>query len=318
MNDVINKMQKDSIILITGAGGLLGRATQKVLDGAGYTRVLTPTRQQLNLSSKESTEQYFSDHNPTVVIHLASMVFGLGGNLKNQFSSALENTLINQNLFSIASQNQIERIFFAGTVASYPYPYISLPLKEEDFFYGLPHYGEFGYAMAKRHAYTFLEILSKEKSIKYAYGIFTNLYGENDRFNIESGHVVPSLIAKTYEASISNSPLSVWGNGTAERDFLHIDDAARGLLKCLESADNTMINISSGSGVSIGKIARTLGNLAGIKEIIFDSEKPVGIQSRIVDNSRLKALGFSPEVSIESGLEKVYNWYSSNIKNIRK
>jgi Nucleoside-diphosphate-sugar epimerases len=134
-----------------------------------------------------------------------------------------------------------------------------MPLKEADFFEGLPHYGEFGYAMAKRHAYTYLKIISQETEMLFSYGIFTNLYGENDRFDESNGHIIPSLISKAYSASLSGKNLNVWGNGSAERDFLYAEDAARAVLLCLED-DNPqrIINISSGRGIRIGYIAETI------------------------------------------------------------
>lgn len=205
----------------------------------------------------------------------------------------------------------VNQLFFAGTVASYAFPYASLPLKEEMFFNGLPHYGEFGYAMAKRHAYAYLRILNKETGLRYVYGIFTNLYGEYDKFDIQNGHVIPSLIAKAYHAQQTESALKIWGDGSAERDFLYAEDAARAVLLCLEQQSTIdLINISSGVGYSIKYVAESLAKIAGISNLCYQNDKPVGIPKRSIDNTKLLKLGFCPEISLEAGLLRTYKYFS--------
>jgi GDP-L-fucose synthase len=290
----------------------------RLLQFEGFTQLLTPERQEMDLLDPVSTQTYFSKHRPQAVIHLASFVFGLGGNLKYQMRSAIENTAINNNIFASIEKYPVKNFFYAGTVASYPFPYRVMPLTEECFFEGLPHYGEFGYAMAKRHAYTYLRILSEEIGLYFTYGIFTNLYGQNDRFDIENGHVIPSLIAKSYISAQSGNALDVWGDGNAERDFLHAEDAARAILICLDqNKESCIINISSGFGVTIRHLAETIANIAGISQLIFSTDKPVGIPRRVVDNSQLTHLGFTQSIPIEKGLALTYEWYVSNTNNIR-
>lgn len=313
------QLDREAPLLITGAGGVLGRAILSYLKDEGFTNLLTPSREAMNLLEYDSTESYLDSHKPKYIIHLASVVFGLGGNLKFQMNSVLDNTAINNNLFLALQNHPVSDFFFAGTVASYPFPYRTLPLQEHEFFEGLPHYGEFGYAMAKRHAYSYLQILAKETGMRYSYGIFTNLYGEYDRFDQVNGHIIPSLITKAHSASEQGGLFEVWGDGLAERDFLHSADAARAVLMCLENDSNQLlINISSGKAVQIGHIAETIAKIAGIKEIKFASDKPVGIPCRVVDNTQLKQLGFTPSVSIEAGLLRTYQWYSSNLGIIRR
>lgn len=315
----MTKLACNTSLLVTGSGGVLGNAVLTHFRSKGFTRLFAPAREEMNLLDSASTQAYFSKHRPQAVVHLASVVFGLGGNLKHQMRSALENTAINNNLFAALQSYPTERLFFAGTVASYPFPYKAMPLAEESFFEGLPHYGEFGYAMAKRHAYTYLRILGEEASLRYTYGIFTNLYGPHDRFDTENGHVIPSLIAKAHAAAQSGMPLEIWGDGSAERDFLHAEDAARAILLCLDQDDeNRLINISSGQGVTIRYLAQTAAAAAGVKQLHFDSSKPVGIPRRVVDNQKLTRLGFVPSISIEDGLARTYNWYAANSATIRR
>ena len=311
-------LDKQIPLLGTGAGGVLGRAVLAMLERAGFTNVFTPTSTELDLLDAKITMAWFEKYQPKAVICLASVVFGLAGNLKNQFRSVVENTTINTNFFAAIHKFPVERCFFAGTVASYPFPYRAMPLVEEQFFEGLPHYGEFGYAMAKRHAYSFLKILAKEYGLKATYGIFTNLYGTHDRFDVENGHVIPSLIAKAHQAFTDNKPLEIWGNGKALRDFLHADDAASAILLCLtQDTPPELINISSGQAVSIGQIAQIVADAAGVKELQFLIDKPVGIPERVVCNKKLLELGFSQKISIEDGLTATYEWYKNNQGKIR-
>ena len=312
-------IQQNSTVLITGAGGVLGKAVTACFQREGFVNLLTPSRVEMDLLNSESVHAYFKKHQPKVVIHLAATVFGLGGNLRYQMRAALENTLINDYFFSALQCYPPEYVFFAGTVASYPFPYSGMPLIENSFFNGLPHSGEFGYAMAKRHAYTYLHLLNKEMGLRFTYGILTNLYGPYDRFDISNGHVIPSLIAKAHDAVKNGHDLEVWGDGAAERDFLYSEDAARAILYCFDhDQKNQLINISSGQGVSIRHVAEIIGGASGVKNIRFATDKPTGIPRRVVNNQRLLDLGFKPSVSMEEGLMETYRWYANNLEIVRR
>ena len=314
----MNNISLDTSILITGAGGGLGKALVATLQKKGFNNILTPSRQVLDLLDSEEVLRYFSQHKPQVVLHLASVVFGLLGNLENQMRSLVENTQINANIFAAINEHPAEYVFFAGTVAAYAYPYVKVPLQETDFFAGLPHGGEFGYAMSKRHAYAYLRILAETKGINFTYGVFTNLYGENDRFNENSGHVIPSLIMKAHQASLAGEPFHVWGDGSAQRDFLHFEDAAKAIVMCMTSQTaSNLINISSGKASTIGELTQLIARQAGISDVRYQSDKPVGIQSRVVDNKLLVELGFIQSIPLNKGIERLYSWYSDNVKGVR-
>ncbi|TPN83191.1 NAD-dependent epimerase/dehydratase family protein [Mesorhizobium sp. CU2] len=309
----------DSRCLVTGASGVLGRAIVRQLERLGVRDVLRPSRQELDLLDENETRRYFSTYRPDTVIHLAATVFGLAGNMKNQLRAVTENSAINHHIFSAIAKYPVNNFFFAGTVASYPYPYLEMPLREDNFFTGLPHSGEFGYAMAKRHAYSYLEILCKEIGMRYTYGIFTNLYGDHDRFDVTNGHVIPSLVVKAHRAALTKTPLEVWGDGTAERDFLHAEDAARGVMLCLTNAGlQNFVNISSGIGVTIRQVTECIASEAGVSDVRFNVDRPVGIRSRVVDNSKLRSAGFAPEISLQCGLARTYKWYEDNQAGIRQ
>ncbi len=306
-------------ILVTGAHGGLGQALLACLDSHGFTNVLAPSKKQLDLLDVDATRDFIKKEDPVIVLHLASVVFGLLGNIENQMRSLGENTVINSNLFSSIETSNVKYIFFAGTVASYPYPYSRLPLLESDFFKGLPHRGEFGYAMAKRHAYPYLEMLKDTRDVKFTYGIFTNLYGRGDRFNERNGHVIPSLIMKAHRAKREGMPLTVWGNGTAKRDFLHFNDAAEAIVMCLKSGgSDNLINISSGVALEMGRLSEIIAGCAEIEDIVYLKDKPIGISERVVDNSILRLLGFEITVPIEDGISDLYRWYCDNLNDVRE
>jgi GDP-L-fucose synthase len=313
----MSNIEKTDLILVTGSNGGLGQVLISALSQAGYKNLLAPSRTEMDLLSRKSTSEYFKKFKPEAVFHLASLVYGLLGNLENQFLSAFQNTEINSNLMLSISEEDVKYVFFAGTVASYPYPYAKIPLSESNFFMGLPHSGEFGYAMAKRHAYTYLKILKESKDLEFTYGIFTNLYGENDRFNIHSGHVIPSLVAKACNSKMENNQFKVWGDGSAIRDFMHFHDAARAAIFCMENRSFDLINISSGMGISIGEIANKIANFFEIENINFSSDKPTGINRRIVDNSKLINMGFNLEIPISDGIMNLCDWYFKNYQNVR-
>lgn len=314
----MNKINQNSTVLVTGAAGGLGKALTAALARQGYGNVLSPTRQELNLLNSASVDAYFAHHRPDAVLHLASVVFGLQGNLDNQMRSLMENSQINANVFAAINQHLVKYVFFAGTVASYAFPYKQIPLVESDFFDGLPHGGEFGYAMSKRHAYAYLKILKDTQGVDFTYGVFTNLYGDNDRFNDNSGHVIPSLIMKAHKAKLEGQPFMVWGDGSAERDFLHFDDAAAAIILCMDTgATPALVNISSGQITTIKYLSELVCKAAGVSDIEYQIDKPVGIRSRVVDNAKLRELGFSQNISLQTGIARLYDWYSENVIGVR-
>lgn len=307
-------MEKKDKVLVTGANGMLGRAVCQELEDSGIEKILKPSRQELDLTNESSVHNYIRDNKPDYIFHLASVVYGLKGNLNNQLESLIENTKIYSNVLTACGvHHKPKKIFFAGTVASYAYPYKSMPLKEEFFFDGLPHAGEFGYAMAKRHAYAYLELLRQKFDIQFVYGLLTNLYGEHDTFDIENGHVVPSLICKAVAAIEKGEPnFTVWGNPRSTRDFLYIRDAATAAIHCMNRGQG-LINICSGKSVSMKTLAETISHcLDNIAAPIWDPNQPVGIQNRDISASRLSELGFKARHELEQGIRNSITWHQSN------
>lgn len=305
-------MEKSDSILVTGGGGLLGSALASELSILGYRNLIIPTRDEMDCLAMDRVDQYFNKYRPKYVFHLASLVFGLKGNMDNQLRSFNDNTNISMNILNAAKKYEVRKIFYAGTVAGYAFPYLSVPLKEEDFWRGLPHYGEYGYAAAKRHGLMQLEVMKISGGPDYVFGIFTNLYGSKDKFNSEAGHVVPSLISKAVKSLEGSRTFDVWGNPAVTRDFLHARDAARAAILCLNCYSG-MINIASGKESSMADVVEAI--TASLNECVSPkwlSDKPIGIPRRCVDVSKLNDLGFVPTYDLSRGIFDTVSWYMAN------
>ncbi|MFB1116682.1 GDP-L-fucose synthase family protein [Dickeya dadantii] len=312
-------MERKSKILITGAGGVLGYGLTDALAKNGYDNVLTPNRDEMNCLSQESVDDYFNQHQPDYVFHLASLVFGLKGNLDNQLKSISNNTIINQNVILACHKFNVKKIFFAGTVASYPFPYVQLPLDEGDLMLGEPHGGEYGYAMSKRHALAYLKILNQYHNVDYCYALFTNLFGANDKFDPINGHVIPSLIDKTYNSLLrGDNQLTVWGRPETTRDFLYNKQAGLAALHVMNNLSG-VVNIASGVETSMGDIVNAIARYYDNKiTAVWDANAPIGIPKRSVSIKRLNDSGFQPEFDLNLQISDTISWYENNISRIRK
>lgn len=319
MRSLVNMMNKNSNILITGAGGVLGYGILNALKTQGFNNLFYPKRDEMDALDALSVTNYFDKIKPEYVFHLASLVFGLKGNLDNQFKSLCTNTLINQNIIASCEYFKVKKIFFAGTVASYAFPYKKMPLNEDDFLEGPPHDGEYGYAMAKRHALAYLHILKKYHDIDFCYGLFTNIFGPNDRFDTINGHVIPSLIHKAAEANKTKSKvLNVWGNAHTTRDFIFNLNAGRYAVEAMQKYSG-ILNIASGYETSMGDLVRAINNCYDDDLIIeWDANAPIGISKRSINVEKLKGIGVELTSNINEEIRHTIEWYKENINEIRK
>lgn len=312
-------MDKNDVILITGAGGVLGYGLLQALNERKYINILSPNSSELNALDEKSVDDYFRKNKPSYVFHLASLVYGLQGNLDNQLKSLCSNTLINQNIILACKNHNVKKIFFAGTVASYPYPYKSLPLKEDSFLEGEPHWGEYGYANAKRYALAYLKIMKEYEGIDYCYGVFTNLFGQNDKFDTKNGHVIPSLIEKAI-SSVNNNvfKLNVWGRPDTTRDFLFSYDAGVAAVMAMNNYSG-VINIASGKESLMQDVTNAINAYFGQRlDIVWDPDAPVGVPKRSVDVTRLEKIGFETTLNLNNDIATVIEWYKNNLDGIRK
>lgn len=302
-------MNHEMPIMVTGAGGMVGSTLVRHLAQQGFTRVIPVYRRECDLADRACTEQLFARTRPVQVFHAAGRVYGILGNMMNQGLSFYDNVVINTNVVEAARKFSVEKITVMGTGAVYPYPPPGTPLKEEMIHYGVPHPSERAYANAKRAMLTMLEAYEESYGLKWAYVVSCNLFGPYDRFDVQFGHVVPSLIKKFHDARKNGTDIEVWGDGSAQRDFMYSRDAARVFRAIMESIEGP-VNIGSGRVFSIREIVGILGDLSGMTDRIrWDSTKPNGQEYRSYDLSRINAIDFRCKYSIADGLKETWDWY---------
>ena len=302
-------MKKTDTILVTGAAGLLGSALVNRLRTEGYTNTVPVTRQDCDLMDSKQTCAVFEKLRPTHVFHCAARVYGIMGNMKNQGLSFFDNCMINTNVVEASRIVKVEKITVMGTGAVYPFPSPGLPLKEDMIFLGRPHHSESAYANAKRAMLAMLEAYEESYGLRWAYVVSCNLFGPGDKFDTESGHVVPSLIKKFYDAKKNDTSVSIWGNGSAQRDFMYVKDAARVVLAIMSHSDGP-VNIGSGRVFYIRDIVDVLGEITGMSDrIVWDATKPNGQDYRSYDLTKIGDIGFGCQYTIREGLQETWDWY---------
>jgi len=273
-------------IWVAGAGGSLGKSLISTLESKGINPILAPTRADLDLEDQDAVFEYVMKNKPTHVFHLAAKVFGISGHQQHPEESLIINTRIDNNIFSSLFESPPEWVYYSSTVAAYGYPYLHLPLNEEDFLQGTPHASEFGYATSKRFALNYLQMLHEIKKTKYVYGLTTNLFGSGDRFLEGRGHVVISLLEKAKQAKRERKQLEVWGSGSASRDFLSTFDAAA-LIVSLMDKQVGVVNIASGQEIPISEIAEYIVEAFDIEEGFKFIGINEGITSRVCSTRKL-------------------------------
>jgi GDP-L-fucose synthase len=284
---------------------MLGRHLMLLLEELGHSNIV---EHRGDLLDRASTLTWFETVQPDYVFHLAARVYGIAGNMQNQSKAYLENTLINTHVIEGCERAKVKKVVAAGTVAVYP-PSV-LPLCENSMWDVLPDKSETGYAMAKRGMALHLQC----SDLDYCYAILTNLYGPHDRFNTETGHVIPSLVRKFYEAKMRDGFPKVWGHPKTGRDFLYVKDAVRMLVKCMEELSGP-VNVAAGQTIPITGVISCLAALSHVGQYFLDDTKPVGQSWRSYDVSKLN---MKPEYTLEQGLAETWDWYVKNEATVRK
>lgn len=301
-------MNKNDTILITGAGGLVGSAVVELLHNQGFHNLAPITRQELDLTNASRTYDVFKGVRPKHVFHAAATVYGIKGNMDNQGKSFLENTRINCNVIDASRAAGVEKITVMGTGAVYPAPPKSLPLKETEIFDGRPDPHEAGYAHAKRGMLAMLE--AYKDHFDWAFIVSCNLFGPRDKFDPVNGHVTPALVRKFFEAKRDDMPVTIWGDGSAERDFLYVKDVAQVVRTVMDRVTGP-VNMGSGQVYRIRDVVNTLSEISGVTDIQWDPSKPNGQPYRGYDLTKLRESGWpGPDWTLRSGLQETWDWYT--------
>ncbi|WP_232356485.1 GDP-L-fucose synthase family protein [Burkholderia multivorans] len=304
-------------VLITGAGGVIGHALKQELADSGYSNVVAVTSTDVDLRDQNATEKMFDALRPSIVFHMAARVYGIMGNMSNRGIAYLDNVRINTNVVEAARQTGCKKFVAMGSTAIYS-DQVRLPMSEEEIWVGAPHHSEAPYAHSKRGMLAQLEAYKDQYGMDYAFCVSTNLFGPHDKFDEKFGHVIPSLVSKFHRASVLGQPISVWGSGKAERDFLFSGDAAYALRLIAENHTGA-INLATGQSHTIRHTVDTLCRISGFSgSVDWDATKPDGQKLRAYDISRLTALGFKPRFSFDEALAITYDWYCKNVASARK
>lgn len=314
----MEKLANGAKVLITGGRGLVGNALKSKL-ATMNVEVFAPTSAECNLIDTAATQKLFQEIKPDYVFHIAARVFGIMGNMTNKGVSIYENVMINTNVIEAARLANVKKVVAMGSGCVYPYPPPSEHLREDMIFMGEPHHSEDSYAHSKRLLLATQKAYKEQYGMDYAFVVSGNLYGPHDSFDIENGHVTPSLISKFYEAAKNKTKILAWGTGVAKRDFTFSTDVAEALVAIMEKGEGA-INMGSGRVNAIRDIIEALAEISGIgmENVEFDTSKPDGQEYRYYDVSKLKALGFEPKVELYDGLKATYEWFANNYNIARK
>lgn len=298
----------DSRIFVAGHRGLVGSAIWRELEASGFVNLIGRTRRDLDLRDAREVQRFYRDSRPEFVFVAAARVGGIHANNSSPANFLLENLQIQNNLIHGAFEFGVRKLLFLGSSCIYP-KFAPQPLKEEALPNGPLESTNEWYAVAKIAGIKLCQAFRRQHGCDFISAMPTNLYGRNDNYDLETSHVLPALIRRFHEAK-SAGALSVtcWGTGAPLREFLYVDDLARACVLLMESySDERFINVGSGEEISIRNLAELVRRTVGFQgEILWDASKPDGTPRKLMDSSRLIALGWTPRVDLPTGIRLAY------------
>ena len=330
----MNLISTDDTVVVFGSMGMAGSAIIRALKRNGYSKILKPSRKELNLLDYVAVRDWFKLANPDVVVIAAAKVGGIYANNKYPADFILENLKIQNNIIEIAWKENVKKLLFLGSSCIYP-KFSKQPIAEEELLTGELESTNQWYALAKISGIKLCEALKKQYNFNAISLMPTNLYGPGDNYHRENSHVLPSLVRRFYEAKISNQKEVIcWGSGSPFREFLHVDDLGDACVFALEKwdIDNinspkdkngsplSFLNVGTGMDISIKELANLIAGFSGYKgEIKWDNTKPDGTPKKQLDVSRINALGWNSKIPIREGLKNTINLYNkADFDEIRK
>ena len=310
-------MKINSRIYVAGHLGLVGSAIIRALQQKGFENLITRTHSELELKDSAAVREFFVDTKPEYVFLAAAKVGGINANNKYPADFIHENLLLQTNVIHESWRHKVVKLIFLGSSCIYP-KLCPQPIKEEYLLTGELESTNEAYAIAKIAGIKTCQSYNKQFGTNYLSVMPTNLYGINDNFHPENSHVLPSLIRKFHKAKLSNADsVTIWGDGTARREFLHTDDLAAAVLFLMENYnDSEIVNVGCGQDQTIMELAETIQEVVGFKGYLnFDSSYPNGTPQKILDISKIKLLGWKPNIPLKEGLKQVYQWYGEHNKS---
>lgn len=307
-------INKDSKIYIPGHRGMVGSAVWRALEAKGYNNLIGKTSKELDLRDQADVNAFFKAERPEVVIDAAARVGGIWANNEYPYPFLMENLQIQNNLIDAAHRYGVQKFVFLGSSCIYP-KLAPQPLKEEYLLTDSLEPTNQWYAIAKIAGVKACEAIRKQFGKDFVSLMPTNLYGPFDNFDLKTSHVLPAMMRKFHEAKENNNaPVELWGSGTPMREFLHVDDMARAVVFAVENTlPEYLYNVGTGTDLTIKQLAQAIQKIVEYKgDIVWDSTKPDGTPRKLMDVSKMKALGWKSEIPLEEGIASTYRWFLEN------
>ena len=303
-------MEINSKIFVAGHKGLVGSAIVRNLRSKGFNNIITQDRNKLDLTNEMNTSSFFRKEEPEYVFNAAAKVGGILSNKNYPADFILNNLKIQTNIIHHSYKSGVKKLLFLGSSCIYP-KYALQPIKEESILDGKLEPTNDAYAIAKIAGLRMCKAYQEQYGFNAISLMPTNLYGINDNFDLENSHVLPAMIRKFHEA---DDKVTLWGDGSAMREFLNVDDLAEACYICMKDYNEIEhINIGTGKDVSIKELSEMVSKVIKNKTIIWDTSKPNGTPRKVLNVDKIKALGWEPQISLEEGIKSTYEWYCSQI-----
>jgi len=307
----LHALEKSARIYVAGHRGLAGSALVRRLRAEGFDNLLLCSHAELDLCNQAQTDEFFAAEKPDCVFLAAALVGGIQANNTRRAEFIRDNLVIQTNVIDSAWRHGAKKLVFLGSSCIYP-KLASQPMREDALLTGKLEQTNEPYAIAKIAGLKMAEAYRAQYGFDAISLMPTNLYGPGDNFDLESSHVLPALIRKFHEAKLAGAPaVTLWGTGSALREFLHTEDlASAGVFLMQNYSSGEIINVGSGEEVSIGELANVIREVVGFEgEIVYDRSKPDGTPRKLMDSSRLMALGWKPAIGLKDGIAETYAWY---------
>jgi len=304
-------MDSESRVYVAGNTGLVGSAIVRMLHWKGYTNILSSPSKSWDLRNQMDVERFFRVNEPEYVYLAAAKVGGIGANAYYPGHFIYDNLMIQTNVIHAARKFGVKKLLFLGSSCIYP-KFAEQPITEDQLLGGHLEPSNDSYAIAKIAGIKMCQAYRKQYGFNAISLMPTNLYGPNDNYDLDSSHVLPAMIRKFHEAK---DKVTLWGDGSAMREFLYVDDLAEAAFKCMVNYDSEeIINVGTGKDITIKELATTIADVVGFKgEIVWDKSKPNGTPRKVLNVDKIKSLGWEPKVGLREGIEKTYELYKESL-----
>ena len=304
-------MDSESKIFVAGHNGLVGSAIVRKLHWKGYTNILSSPSKSWDLRNQMDVERFFRVNEPEYVYLAAAKVGGIGANAYYPGHFIYDNLMIQTNVIHAARKFGVKKLLFLGSSCIYP-KFAEQPITEDQLLGGHLEPSNDAYAIAKIAGIKMCQAYRKQYGFNAISLMPTNLYGPNDNYDLDSSHVLPAMIRKFHEAK---DKVTLWGDGSAMREFLYVDDLAEAAFKCMVDYDSEdIINVGTGKDITIKDLAETIADVVGFKgEIVWDTSKPNGTPRKVLNVDKIKSLGWKPKLSLREGIQKTYDLYKDSL-----